>query len=176
MSQEPATLLADGSRPATPAELFDRLEGLGIAVRTVSHPPVFTVGEARRYRGYVGGAHTKNLFVRDKKGTMWLVVALEDRVVDLMALAQRLGHRRFSFGCPERLMKYLGVLPGSVTPFAVINDHAGAVGLALDTGLREWAEWNFHPLDNSMTSAIISADMLRFLESVKHAPIWVDLS
>lgn len=160
--------------PADPAALERRLAALGIATRTVRHPPVFTVEEARALRGELPGCHTKNLFVRDKKGVMWLVVCREDRPIDLAALAQELGIGRLSFGSPDRLMKYLGVIPGAVTPFAVINDAGRAVSVALDRGMLGESPWNFHPLDNSMTTAIAPADMVRFLEAEGHPPVWLD--
>jgi len=167
--------LIDGGAPATPDELLRRLAALGISAETVSHRPVFTVEEAKAHRGQLSGAHTKNLFVRDKKGVMWLVVAIESQVVHLNALAESLGHKRFSFGSAERLMGYLGVIPGAVTPFAVINDHRGVVRVALDSALSEHEVWNFHPLDNAMTTTIGAADMVRFLEDVGHPPHWVTL-
>lgn len=177
MSEAPTGgVLADGSRPATPAELLARLERMGIETETFTHPPVFTVEEAKELRGDVPGAHVKNLFVRDKKGSMWLVVALEDRPVDLRALAESLGHKRFSFGSERRLMEYLGVVPGAVTLLAVVNDHTRAVRVALDTGLRAHQRWSFHPLDNAMTTTLRSADVLRFLDEVGHPPTWIDLA
>jgi Ala-tRNA(Pro) deacylase len=166
-------LLADGSRPATPDALLARLAALGIDAPTVSHAPVFTVEQAQALKGDLVGAHTKNLFVRDKKGVMWLVVAMARQPVDLKALSDLLGLKRFSFGSAERLMRYLGVRPGAVTPFAVINDHEGMVSLALDSSLRDHAVWNFHPLLNSMTTSIRAEDMVRFLQAVDHAPRWV---
>jgi Ala-tRNA(Pro) deacylase len=175
MSENSTGLLVDGTRPVTREALLERLSGLGIEARTVAHPPVFTVDEAKAVRRGLPGAHTKSLFVRDKKGAMWLIVALEDRPVDLAAVADMLGHKRFSFGSPERLMRFLGVSPGAVSPFATINDHSGAVSVALDVGLKDHDVWNLHPLDNEHTTAIAAADMLRFLEDVRHAPRWVDL-
>jgi Ala-tRNA(Pro) deacylase len=175
MSEPVPSLLADGSLPATPAELLDRLVALGIDAETVSHQAVFTVEEAKMHRGDLPGAHTKNLFVRDKKGVMWLVVAIESQPVDLKALAEALGHKRFSFGSRERLMKYLGVIPGAVTPFGVLNDHGGAVRVALDDALRAHEIWSFHPLDNGMTTTLRGEDMVRFLEAVNHPPHWVKL-
>ena len=168
-------LLFNGQPPTTPERLLARLEDLGIESATVSHRPVFTVEEARLHRGELVGAHTKNLFVRDKKGVMWLVVAIESQAVDLRALAESLGHKHFSFGSAERLMKYLGVLPGAVTPFSVVNDHEGVVRVALDKGLRAYDVWNFHPLVNSMTTTLRAKEMIRFLEAVDHPPHWVDL-
>lgn len=169
-------VLADGSVPRNPRQLLDHLADLGIEAPTFEHPPVFTVEEAKALRGELEGAHTKNLFVRDKKGVMWLIVALEDRVVDLRSLAVKLGHKRFSFGSPQRLMLYLGAIPGAVTPFGVFNDVTGAVRVALDEGLRDHELWNFHPLDNGMTTTIRADDMVRFLESVDHPPRWVDIA
>jgi Ala-tRNA(Pro) deacylase len=166
-------MLADGSAPTTPDELLAKLAELGIEAETFSHMPVFTVDEAKAHRGDAVGAYTKNLFVRDKKGVMWLVVAIESQVVDLRALAESLGHKRFSFGSPERLMKFMGVTPGSVTPFAVVNDHGGVVRVALDRALMDHDVWNFHPLVNSMTTSLRGEDMLRFLDAVEHSPAWV---
>lgn len=159
--------------PLTPEELLARLDALGIESTTVTHRPVFTVEEAKEHRGELPGAHTKNLFVRDKKGVMWLVVAIESQPVDLRALAESLGHKRFSFGSEDRLRRYLGVIPGAVTPFAVVNDVEGAVHVALDASLRDHELWNFHPLVNSMTTTIRGEDMVRFLEAIDHAPTWV---
>ncbi len=162
------TRLADGSTPATPEDLFHRLQSLGIDTHTVKHPPVFTVEEAKALRGEIRGCHTKNLFLRNKKGAMWLVVCLEDRAVDLKRLAESLESGRLSFGSADRLMKYLGVTPGAVTPFGIVNDNGGAVRVALDRGVLGGGPLNFHPLDNAMTTSIEAEDMLRFLEAERH--------
>ncbi len=175
MSGAPPPLLADGTSPAAASDLIALLDELGIEASTVHHPAVFTVEQAKALRGELPGAHAKNLFVRDKKGAMCLVVAREDCAVDMAALAGTLGTKRLSFGSPERLMRYLGVIPGAVTPFAVINDHGGDVVVALDAGLRGYDFWSFHPLDNTMTTTLRPADMLRFLEAVGHPPKWVEL-
>jgi Ala-tRNA(Pro) deacylase len=176
MTDMPPALLDDGSPPATPEELWARLDQLGIAHTTHRHAPVFTVEEAQKLKGDLPGAHTKNLFLRDKKGTMWLLVARFDKDVDLHVVAPQVGARgRLSFGSPERLMRYLGVIPGSVTPFAVLNDHSKQVSVALDAGLRNQEVWNAHPLDNAMTTAVSRDDLLRFLGALGHPPIWVEL-
>jgi Ala-tRNA(Pro) deacylase len=168
--------LADGSPALTPESLLARLEHLGLAAETHHHAAVMTVEEAQEAKGELPGAHTKNLFLRDKKGSMWLVVALHDRDVDLLALGKTLGTSgRLSFGSADRMERFLGVRPGSVTPYGLINDHGGAVRVALDTGLRSQETWNAHPLTNTMTTAIPTEDMLRFLEAVDHRPVWVDL-
>ena len=158
----------------TPQQLFDRLAQLGIAQRTVEHPPVFTVEEAKALRGDLPGHHVKNLFLRNKKEEMWLVVALEDRAIDLKRLGEVLGAGRLSFGSAERLRRHLGVEPGSVTPLALINDRARLVQLVLDRGLSDGAPVNVHPLVNTMTTAMAPADLLRFFEATGHPPRWLD--
>ena len=163
------------STPATPEMLFARLEALGIRSRTVSHPPVFTVEEAKALRGQLPGGHVKNLFLRNKKGEMWLVVAEEDRKIDLKALGERLGMGRVSFGSPDRLMQYLGVIPGAVTPFGIINDAKAEVRVVLDQALLAHDPVNVHPLTNDKTTAIAPADLVKFIESCGHRPQIVDL-
>jgi Ala-tRNA(Pro) deacylase len=176
ISPDPPRVLDDGSPPATPEDLLARLDALGIEHTTHRHAPVFTVEEAQTLKGDLPGAHTKNLFLRDKKGVMWLVVARFDRDIDLRSVAGTLGASgRLSFGSRERLMRYLGVEPGAVTPFAVVNDLGGVVSVALDRGLRREEIWNAHPLDNAMTTAVRGEDMLRFLEDAGHAPTWIEL-
>ena len=157
----------------TPDQLFTRLDALGIAHRTVTHPPVFTVEEAKALRGTLLGAHIMNLFLRNKKEEMWLVVALEDRQVDLKRLGEVLGSGRLSFGSPERLGRHLGVEPGSVTPLSLINDEAHVVRLALDRAI-EGGVVNVHPLVNTMTTAMATADLLRFFAATGHAPHGLD--
>ncbi len=174
MTQTP-NLLSDGSEPATYEDLLSRLTNLGIEVQTIEHEPVFTVEEAQAHRGKLQGAHTKNLFLRDKKKRMWLVVCREDRSVDLKKLPSVIGSGRLSFGSPQRLMQNLGVIPGAVTPFAVLNDHELNVRVAVERSLLDEAPWNFHPLDNARTTSIQPQDMLRFLEEQEHAPQLVDL-
>lgn len=157
-----------------PQQLFARLDQLGIAHRTVEHPPVFTVEEAKALRGNLPGHHIKNLFLRNKKEEMWLVVALEDRAIDLKRLGEVLGAGRFSFGSADRLKRTLGVEPGSVTPLALINDQAHAVRLVLDRGVSDGGPVNAHPLVNTMTTALSPADLLRFFAATGHEPQWLD--
>ena len=160
--------------PTSPEALHARLDDLGIAYKAVSHPAVFTVEEAKALRGELPGSHIKNLFLRNKKGRMWLVTCLEDRPVDLKALGERLGAGRFSFGSAERLMQYLGVLPGAVTALAVINDRTGAVQLVLDRALTQIDPVNLHPLVNTQTTALSPAGLLQFCEAVGHEPELLD--
>lgn len=153
------------------ALLFARLEELGIASTTVEHAPLFTVEQSQALRGTIPGAHTKNLFLKDKDGRMALVVAKEDTCVDLKALAKRLGFGRFSFGKPELLMAVLGIEPGSVTAFALINETARRLDtVVVDEALMSFAEVNCHPLMNDATTRIATGDLIRFIEACGHAP------
>jgi len=163
-------MLIEGSRPLGPADLFGRLAELGIAHRTMDHVPVFTVEEARRLRGRIEGAHSKNLFVRDKKENHWLVSCLAERKVDLKWLAQDLGVKRLTFCSERRLTGYLGIRRGAVSPFAVINDVGRVVRVALDADLLDAEPLNFHPLDNARTTTVSRAGLIRFLEAEGHPP------
>ena len=157
--------------PFTPDELFAYLDNLGIAHPTVSHPAVFTVEEARALRGKIAGGHTKNLFLRDKKGGLFLVVAPEDAAIELKSLHRLLGASgRFSFGSAELMRETLGVEPGAVTPFAVVNDRACRVTVVLDAAMMAHATLNFHPLVNTGTTTISREGLLRFLEATGHLP------
>ncbi|MBI3675125.1 MAG: prolyl-tRNA synthetase associated domain-containing protein [Proteobacteria bacterium] len=157
------------------AALNAQLDALGISTRTFSHAPVFTVEEAKALRGTIVGGHTKNLFLKDKKDGLWLVVAREKVRIDLNALAKLLGSPRFSFGSPELLIATLGIPPGSVTPFALMNDREGKVRVVLDEGMLALAPLNFHPLRNDRTTAISPADLLAFIRSTNHEPQIVKL-
>jgi Ala-tRNA(Pro) deacylase len=162
-------LLANGRAPATTDELIAYLDSLGIHVPMVEHPRVFTVDEAREQRGHLPGLFTKSLFLRDRKGAMWLVVCLDDRTVDLRELPHKIGAKpRLSFGSAERLMKFLGVTAGSVSPLALINDTGGKVRVYIDRALLTGEVINLHPLDNAKTVTIAHDDLLRFLDDVGH--------
>lgn len=156
--------------PATPDDLFAFLDRLGIAHKTMTHPPLFTVEQSQALRGTIPGGHTKNLFLKDKKDTVFLVVAPEDARVDLKTLHHRLGASRFSFGSAALLEELLGVTPGAVTAFGAINDTGARVNVVLDTGLMQHAIINCHPLVNTMTTSIARDDLVRFLEATGHTP------
>jgi Ala-tRNA(Pro) deacylase len=160
--------------PLTLDQLFEHLDALGIPHRTYSHAPVFTVAEAVALRGSLPGGHCKSLFLKDKKGGLWLVVALEAQHVDLRRLATALAAPRFSFGSAELLWEVLGVRPGSVTPFAVANDRARQVTVVLDGAMLQHNPLNYHPLQNDRTTAIAPDDLLRFLAACGHDPRIVD--
>ncbi len=167
--------LNDGSDPCTSDELLAQLQAAGIAARTVDHAPVYTVDEARAVRGELPGAHTKNLFLRNKKGRMWLVTVEADRPVDLRRLATALGAGRFSFGSEERLMRWLGLTRGSVTPLAVVNDHEDKVTLAIEQALLDAEIINVHPLTNARTTALTPADLVRFCAECGHDPVRLEV-
>ena len=160
---------------ATEQDLLEFLDRLGVATETARHAPVFTVEEAKAHRGARAGVHTKNLFLKDKKGQLWLVVTAEDRAVDLKDLRRRIGSAPLSFARPDALLDALGVAPGSVTPFAVINDAAGRVRVVLDAEMMKGARLNFHPLTNAATTAIAPEGLLKFLDACGHAPLVVAL-
>ena len=173
--------------PATPADLLAMLTDLGIKFKEYRHQAVFTVEEAKALRGTLPGAHCKSLFVRDKKGACFLIVCLEDRRMNMKALAGLLGANRLSFASPDRLRRRLGVEPGSVTPFAAINDQPvrnsdpqgqpfEKVSIILDAEMMQADLVNYHPLINTATVSLAPADLLRFLDATGHEPAIVDLN
>jgi len=155
---------------ATPDDLFAYLTALGIAHATVTHPPLFTVEQSQALRGTIPGGHTKNLFLKDKKDAVYLVVAPEDARVDLKTLHHKLGAGRFSFGSSDLLRELLGVGPGAVTPFGVINDQARRINVVIDAGLMANAVINCHPLVNTMTTSVARDDLVKFLSATGHPP------
>ncbi len=158
-----------------PEELLELLASLGIQTKTYQHASVFTVEESKRLRGDIPGGHCKSLFLRDKKRHLFLVVALEHRKIDLKNLTRTLGaHKNLSFGSAALMMDALGVAPGAVTPFAVVNDPERRVQVVLDRAMLDVNPLNYHPLDNDRTTAIAPNDLLRFLEASDHAPRLLD--
>lgn len=159
-----------GAYPCTSADIFARLGALGIEFTTAEHPALHTVADSRRLRGEIPGGHCKNLFLKDKKQALWLVVTLEEAVVDLKTLPGKIGAGRLSFGKPELLMTVLGVAPGAVSPFALINDTELAVNVVLDRRMMACEQLNFHPLSNEATTTIGSSDLIRFITDCGHSP------
>jgi Ala-tRNA(Pro) deacylase len=155
------------------AALTARLAALGIPTVRHAHRPVFTVEEAQAQRGALPGGHAKNLFLKDKKDRLFLVVAEETVAVDLKALEKILGAARLSFGRAELMAEILGVAPGAVTPFAAMNAPPGRLTVALDAGLLAHDPVNFHPLRNDATLAISPAGLLAFLRAVGHEPVLI---
>lgn len=163
--------------PATPQDLFARLDALGIAHETQHHPAVFTVEESKRLRGVLPGAHVKNLFVKDKKSRLFLISAVEDTRIDLKRVHELIGGSgRVSFGSAELLMEVLGVEPGSVTPFAAVNDSQGRVTVVLDERLMAHERINVHPLVNTMTTGVSREALLAFLRDTGHEPLVVAIA
>jgi len=157
--------------PKTQDELFAVLSSLGIEVTTRQHPPLHTVAESQALRGEIAGRHTKNLFLKDKKDNFFLVTVGEDTQVDLKSIHQVIGAAsRVSFGNPEKLMDYLGVVPGAVTAFGVINDEGGQVKAILDEELMSHDVVNGHPLVNTATTSIAPDDLVRFMRATGHDP------
>lgn len=158
------------SSPATREDLFAYLASLGIESTTVEHPAVFTVDESTALHRELPGGHTKNLFLKDAKDKIWLIVAKAHTAVDLKAIYKPLGAARFSFGKPELLMELLGVTPGSVTALSLINDHAGRVSVVVDEELMKYDSVNCHPLANTATTNLKRDDLLKFIRATGHEP------
>jgi Ala-tRNA(Pro) deacylase len=156
--------------PAQRSDLFTRLDQLGIATRTVEHPAVFTVAESAALDREIPGGHTKNLFLKDAKGRLFLIIAHAETQIDLKRLPAVIGSARLSFGRPELLMDVLGVTPGSVTAFALINDAGRRVDVVMDRALMTFPTINCHPLVNSATTSIARDDLLRFIRACGHEP------
>jgi len=162
---------------ASPDDLIAYLTALGVETTTVDHPPLFTVEDSRSLRGDIPGGHTKNLFVKDKKGRLFLLVLGEETVVDLKRVHEKIGAQgRVSFGSAELLEEVWGVKPGAVTPFGAINDKAGKVSVVLDEALMGCERLNFHPLVNTRTTGLKSADLIKFLRAAGHEPLVAALS
>ena len=162
--------------PATRSDLFARLAALGIATRTIEHEAVFTVAQSSALERELPGGHSKNLFLKDKKGRLFLVVALGCTRIDLKSLPDKIGADRLNFGRSELLLDVLGVPPGSVTPFALINDQARRVTVVLDGDMMALERLNFHPLENTATTNIARDDLVRFIAACGHEPRIVKLA
>jgi Ala-tRNA(Pro) deacylase len=160
--------------PASREALLAFLDAHGVAHVTMDHPPVFRVDDGLEIKAAMPGGHTKNLFLKDAKDQLWLVTALGETAIDLKALPAAIGAARLSFGSPERLYTALGVTPGSVTPFALINDPEQRVRLVLDAALLVPEPINFHPLSNDATTAVSQAGFRAFLVALGRTPQVVD--
>ncbi len=158
--------------PKTADDLFAFLDGLAIEHKTTLHEPVFTVAESESLRDLIPGGHTKNLFVKDKKDQYFVLTVEENAVVDLKTVYKVVGAAsKFSFGKPEKMLEYLGVIPGSVTVFGAINDKDRQVTFVLDSVLMEHDFINGHPLTNDATTTIGRDDLVRFLQATGHEPL-----
>jgi len=163
--------------PCTPEDLVAFLDNLGVATETVEHPPLFTVEDSQSLRGEIPGGHTKNLFVKDKKGRIFLLVLGEETIVDLKRVHEKIGGQgRVSFGSAELLEEVWGVKPGAVTPFGAINDRGAKVTVVLDAEMMRLERLNFHPLVNTRTTGLASRDLVAFLRATGHEPMIVALA
>ena len=156
-----------GSLPTSPNALYKLLKKLKIEYEVFEHPPFFTVGEAKKYRKNMNGFHTKNLFLRDKKKKNYLVVAHEDRIIDLTKLTERVKSSRLSFGSKERLFEELGVFPGAVTPLSVINNSKKDMNIFLDHEMLGQKTIFCHPLVNDRTIALSCKSLLTYFDHLK---------
>jgi Ala-tRNA(Pro) deacylase len=162
--------------PVSPEDLLAYLAALGIETETVDHPPLFTVEDSQALRGDIVGAHTKNLFVKDKKGRLFLLVLGEETLIDLKRVHETIGAQgRVSFGSADLLEEVWGVRPGAVTPFGAINDGTAKVSVVLDEAMMRHERLNFHPLVNTRTTGLKSADLIKFLRATGHEPLVVAL-
>ncbi len=161
---------------ATREQLFAKFAELGITVTTHEHPPVFTVEEAKKVHDTIPGGHCKNLFCKDERGEIWLIVALEDAVINLKTAPAKIGSKRLTFGKPDLLMEILGVEPVSVTPFGLINDRQVRTHVILDQRMMQEQVLNFHPLQNTATTSLSSRDLLAFITACGHQPSVVAVS
>lgn len=160
----------------TRAELLAWLDRQGIAHATLDHPAVFRVGEGDAVKAALPGGHSKNLFLKDAKGRLWLISALGETTIDLKRLHTVIGSARLSFGSAELMEETLGVTPGSVTAFALVNDPDQRVTFVLDAALAAADPVNFHPLTNTATTAVSQADFRRFLAALGREPMIVDFA
>jgi Ala-tRNA(Pro) deacylase len=168
--------------PGAPPPAFDRdsllawMAANGVAQTTHDHPAVFRVDEGHELKAAMPGAHTKNLFLKDKKGRLWLISARQDTVVDLKRAPKTIGSDRLSFGSETLLYESLGLTPGSVTALGLINDTERRVSFVLDKALWDADIVNFHPLTNTATTALAQDDFRRFLTLIGREPVVVDFS
>ena len=159
---------------ATPHDLYAFLDAHGIGHRTLEHPAVFRVGEGEEIKAALPGGHTKNLFLKDAKDQLWLISARDTATIDLKRLHHVIGSARLSFGKAELMEETLGVAPGSVTAFGLINDRNRRVRFVLDRTLAEADLVNFHPLTNTATTTVTGEGFRRFLAALGVTPLVVD--
>ena len=145
-------------------ELLAVLDKIGINYTNHEHPAVFTVEEANKHHEGIEGVHSKNLFFKDRKKNLHLIVTLSDKPIKIKEVAKKINAKDLSFGKPELLAEVLGVIPGAVTPFAIINAENHNINLILDEEMMEHELLNFHPLENTATTTITSKDLMRFME------------
>lgn len=160
--------------PTTPEDLFEIFEALDIKYKNHHHAPIFTVEEGLHLKAEIPGLHCRNLFLRDKKKRMYLVVAANETQIDLKKLPNLIGSGRLSFGSKDRLWTYLGIRQGSVSPFCALNDTDHQVHIILDAAMMDADLVNYHPMDNAMTVSLSPSGLINFFEHTGHEPQSVD--
>ncbi len=175
MEQNDSVCESGTDLPTSPQALMDHLRGLGIEFTLSHHKAVFTVAESEAIDKQIEGTHCRNLFLRDRKKNNFLLVLQNSTKVDIKKLPEVIGSDKLSFGSADRLWEYLGVRPGSVCPYAIINDNDRNVKILLDKSMMETEIVNYHPLLNTMTIGVRPADLTKFIESTGHAAHIVDL-
>ncbi len=158
----------------TDEELFAKLDAMGIAHSTLEHPPMFTVEDGRDWRHKIPGMDCKNLFLKDKKGKIWLIVMPADKRANLARLEKAIGAARLSFGKPDLLLDVLGITPGAVTPFALLNDLSRRVTVVLDKDMVAAERVNYHPLRNTASTTLAASDLVKFIKGLYYTPLIVD--
>ncbi|CAN5282680.1 prolyl-tRNA synthetase associated domain-containing protein [soil metagenome] len=158
----------------TDEDLMRKLGDLSIETVMLSHQPLMTVEDQNTQKHLSHGAHSKNLFLKDKFNKLWMITALDTTSIDLKSAAQQLGANKFSFAKPAEMLDTLGITPGSVSPFALLNDRSNLVTFVLEKRMLAYSHQNFHPLRNDRTVTIATADFLAFLKSIAHEPILLD--
>lgn len=162
--------------PTGAQDVLDFLQRLEINYELFHHAPIFTVAEGVHLKAEIPGIHCRNLFLRDKKKNTFLIVVANETEIDLRKLPELIGAQgRLSFGSPERLWEYLGIRPGSVNPFTVMNDPDNKVVMILDQSMMQADIVNYHPNDNAMTIGLRPADLIKFLEAIGHCYTVTDL-
>lgn len=161
--------------PTTPEDLFALLQSLDIQYDCHNHEATFTVEQSDKLKADIPGVHCRNLYLRDKKKKNFLIVAANETEVDMKTLQEKLGCGRLSFGSADRLWEFLGIRPGSVCPFTVVNDPEHHVQVVLDADMMKGDLVNYHPLDNTMTIGITPDDLLKFFAHTGHSPLILDL-
>jgi len=162
--------------PARRDDLYAFFDRHNIVYETVEHPPIFTVADGADIKAKIPGGKTKNLFLKDKRGRLFLICAMAMTTIRLNRLHAVLGCKRLSFAKEELLWEHLGVRPGSVTLFSIINDPRQSVTLILDAALLQESRVNFHPLENTATTGVSQKHMLRFIQACERKPIIIDFS
>lgn len=162
--------------PTSPATLFQLMDELNLKYRVYDHEPIFTVEEGLHLKDNIPGTHCRNLFLRDKKKKMFLVVAANETEIDLKKLPELIDSGRLSFGSGDRLWENLGIKQGSVNPFCIVNDNNHNVRIILDAHMMAQDLVNYHPMDNAQTIGLSPEDLVSFIKSTHHEPEIVDLS